>query len=104
MLVPFICTFIVGMGMFLFNVPVSYLNYGIGEGLTKISNAGYALVVAALVSALMASDMGGPINKAAHFFCIDRLTIDMTSKVYQGFMGANIVGIMVPPIAIAMSA
>jgi len=103
MLVPFICTFIVGMGMFLFNVPVSYLNYGIGEGLTKISNAGYALVVAALVSALMASDMGGPINKAAHFFCIDRLSIDMGSKMYQGFMGANIVGIMVPPIAIAMS-
>lgn len=51
----------------------------------------------------MAIDMGGPINKATHYAVLGVLLKDMTNTTAQTLMASNIVGIMVPPVMIALA-
>lgn len=50
----------------------------------------------------MAIDMGGPINKATHYAVLGVLLSDMGNETKQTLLAANIVGIMVPPVCIAL--
>lgn len=54
----------------------------------------------------MAIDMGGPINKATHYAVLAVLTNAIAQGadlvVPEQLMAANIVGIMVPPVMIAL--
>lgn len=104
-IVPLLSVIMVGATMFIGNIPFSMLNIGIAEGINALAvNAKFVIVlIGALVSALMAIDMGGPINKATHYAVLNVLSIHMDDPLYQGLMAANIVGIMVPPVMIALA-
>lgn len=57
------------------------------------------VLLGALLAAMMAIDMGGPVNKAAYAFAIGAFT----DTGIGTFMAAVMVGGMVPPIAIAIA-
>lgn len=103
-IVPLLSVIMIGASMLIVNVPFSFLNIGIEMGIEWLANNAQYLVIllGAIVSALMAIDMGGPINKATHYAVLAVLTSDMQSVVAQELMAANIVGIMVPPVMIAL--
>lgn len=104
---PLTSTLIVGAGMILVNVPLAYVNIGIGSALNFLGSHKLTLLLGAIVSGLMATDMGGPINKAAHYFVLMLVTGAFSGTVDQTYafqmMCANIVGIMTPPIGIALA-
>lgn len=110
LIIPLISTAFVGACMFILNAPFGLLNVYLGIGLQILQEANLILILAALVAALMATDMGGPINKATHYFVLSLVTTalepgaspEMQTLAYQ-LMAANIVGIMVPPVGISIA-
>ncbi|MCQ2956700.1 MAG: fructose-specific PTS transporter subunit EIIC [Mycoplasmoidaceae bacterium] len=75
-IVPLLSVIMIGASMFIANVPFSFINIGIGLGIGSLAeNYSYLLIlIGAIVSALMAIDMGGPINKATHYAVLGYLT------------------------------
>ena len=53
---------------FIFNPLIGLINTGMSNMLTGIANAGFITVLGLILGAMMAIDMGGPINKAAYVF------------------------------------
>ena len=91
---------VIGIIMCLINPVVAAINnwiYGILEGM----GTGSTLVLGALLGGMMATDMGGPLNKAAYAFGIASLA-NQNETGYM-IMAAIMVGGMVPPIAIALA-
>lgn len=110
MIIPIVCSMITVAGMFLLNAPLAFINIGINKLLgVMITVNALIYIVAGLVAALMCIDMGGPINKAAHFFCLSLVTqsdlrpAGFTEQMAWALMAANIVGIMVPPVSISIA-
>jgi len=91
---------IIGLVMCLINPVVGALNAWISNVLMGMSS-GSSVVLGLLLGAMMATDMGGPLNKAAYVFG----TAALAAQNEIGFMimAAVMVGGMVPPIAIALS-
>lgn len=52
----------------IFNPLIGVINSELGIMLARIANAGYLSVLGLVLGAMMAIDMGGPINKAAYLF------------------------------------
>lgn len=110
LIVPTISTFFVGACMFLLNVPFGYINIILGNALMAVQQAGLVVVLGALVAGLMAIDMGGPINKATHYFVLGLVTAalqpnatqEMQTLAYQ-LMAANLLGMMVAPVGISFA-
>lgn len=110
LIVPFVSTIFVGLVMLILNVPFGYINIGFNILLTNLKDAGLVFIVAALVAGLMAIDMGGPINKAAHYFVLGIVTeavqpgapYELQTLAFE-LMAANIIGIMVPPVGISIA-
>lgn len=73
------------------------INNGINNCLINLSGSNRVLLCA-LLGAMMAIDMGGPINKAAYAFAIGVFT----DTGIGSYMAAVMVGGMVPPLAIAL--
>lgn len=98
LVVPLFSTFIVGAFMFfILNTPMSLLNEfleGWLKGLTGIN----AAILGALLAGMMASDMGGPINKTASAFGLAMFAANIFEP-----SAALMVGGMVPPIGIALA-
>lgn len=96
--VPLLSTLIVGAFMFfILNTPVSMLNdflQGWLKGLTGIN----AVLLGALLAGMMASDMGGPINKTASAFGLAMFA----AHIFEP-SAALMVGGMVPPLGIALA-
>ena len=100
---------------FIFNPLIGLINTGLYTGLTSIANAGYITVLGLIVGAMMAIDMGGPINKAAYVFGIGMLSTaaklmengaqisDPAVQACYIAMAYIMVGGMVPPIGIALA-
>ena len=89
--------------MYLINTPLIYVNIGFTNMLTWMGNHPALLIVlCALLGLMMATDMGGPINKAAYVFG----TAMLASQSTEGYviMAAVMAGGMVPPLGIALSA
>ena len=74
------------------------INSAINNWLMNLSGSNRVLL-GALLGAMMAIDMGGPINKAAYAFAIGVFT----DTGIGSYMAAVMVGGMVPPIAIALA-
>ena len=74
------------------------INNGINNCLINLSGSNRVLLCA-LLGAMMAIDMGGPINKAAYAFAIGVFT----DTGIGSYMAAVMVGGMVPPLAIALA-
>lgn len=96
---PVLGLLIVGAIMFFAVDPVfTGVNNFINNWLMSLSGTNMVLL-GALLAAMMAIDMGGPVNKAAYAFAIGAFT----DTGIGTFMAAVMVGGMVPPIAIAIA-
>ncbi len=113
---PLVGIFIIGVLMcMIFNPLIGLINTGLSNMLTGISDAGMITVLGLILGAMMAIDMGGPINKAAYVFGTGMLAT-ATQMMSQGAqssdpavqacymaMAAIMVGGMVPPVGIAVA-
>lgn len=94
---PLLGTVLIGLLMIWINPVVGYLNTGLSNLLSSLGNTS-KLLLSIVLAAMMATDMGGPFNKAAYVFG--------TAAIADGntwIMAAVMIGGMVPPIAIAIS-
>ena len=90
----------VGLVMCAINPIVGALNNWISGVLTGMSS-GSIIALGILLGAMMATDMGGPLNKAAYVFGTAALA--QQNETGWMIMAAVMVGGMVPPIAIALA-
>lgn len=97
-LYPLFGTFLVGALMCLVNPAFGAINTGITNVLTSLGGTS-KILLSVILAGMMATDMGGPINKAAYVFG----TAALTNPDTYWIMAAVMVGGMVPPIAIAIS-
>lgn len=96
-LYPLFGTFLVGALMCLVNPIFGVVNSAVSNGLSSLGQTSQILL-SVVLAAMMATDMGGPLNKAAYVFG--------TAAIADGntwIMAAVMVGGMVPPIIIALS-
>ena len=91
---------VIGVVMCAINPIVGALNAWISGVLTGMSS-GSTIALGIILGAMMATDMGGPLNKAAYVFG----TAALAEQNETGWMimAAVMVGGMVPPIAIALA-
>lgn len=82
--------------IFIIEPPVGYLNTALSEGLNSMSGE-WKVLLGILLGGMMATDLGGPINKAVYVFGV----AGIASGNYD-VMAAVMVGGMVPPLAIAL--
>ena len=98
LLIPVFGLLITGAGMvYVIEPVVGFINTALNNGLKNMSGANIILL-GALLGAMMAVDMGGPVNKAAYVFG----TAQIAAGNYD-IMAAVMIGGMVPPIAIALA-
>lgn len=100
---------------FIFNPLIGLINTGLSEMLKSISAAGMITLLGLLLGAMMAIDMGGPINKAAYVFGTGMLGTasdlmangaTMSDPAVQACyiaMASIMIGGMVPPVGIALA-
>lgn len=101
--IPLFGTLIIGALFWIINIPLIYVNYGFTKFLNILQKESYLSALLGLViGAMMAFDLGGPINKAAYVFSTVSLTQNGTSQATIA-MAASMAGGMVPPIGIALS-
>ena len=99
LIIPLVATTIVGLLMvYLIGPPVTWLNETMSTVLNNLGT-GSAIVLGLVIGAMMAFDMGGPVNKAAYFFA---LGVAETAENWVP-MAAVFVGGMVPPLVIALA-
>ncbi|WP_396612652.1 fructose PTS transporter subunit IIC [Haloferax sp. S1W] len=84
--------------LFVLGVPISIANAGLTQFLSNMQGGSQAIVFGALIGAMMASDMGGPINKVAYVFSVGLISEGVTAP-----MAAVMIAGMVPPIGLALS-
>src|SRR5271157_260616 len=98
LILPFLSTIAVGLLMiYVIAPPVGVLNHAMNDWLNGMRGAN-ALVLGVILGAMMAFDMGGPVNKAAYTFAVGLLA----SKVYTP-MAAVIAAGMTPPLGLALA-
>ena len=100
---------------FIFNPLIGLINTGLSAMLSALAAAGLITLLGVLLGAMMAIDMGGPINKAAYVFGTGMLATasdlmasgaqagDPTVQACYIAMASIMVGGMVPPIGIALA-
>ena len=100
---------------FIFNPLIGMINTGLSNMLTSISDAGFITVLGLILGAMMAIDMGGPINKAAYVFGSGMLATaaqmmadgasssDPAVQACYIAMASIMVGGMVPQVGIALA-
>lgn len=98
LLYPLLGIFIIGVGMnYVVESPIGALNTLLNNGLSSMNGAS-SIVLGLILGAMMAADLGGPINKAAYVFG----TASIAAGNYN-IMAAVMIGGMVPPCAIALA-
>lgn len=98
---PLVTSLVAGLLMYLLlSAPLAWVMTTLQDWLTSMSG-GSALVLGLILGAMMASDLGGPINKAAYLFATAGLSSGAT--VNQEIMAAVIISGMVPPLAMALA-
>ncbi|WOO86461.1 fructose-specific PTS transporter subunit EIIC [Mollicutes bacterium LVI A0039] len=95
--IPLIGAILVGAIMLILAVPVGALNTALTNGLQALENFS-PLLLGAVIGAMMAIDMGGPINKAAYV-----TGTLLLADGNQTFMAAVMAGGMTPPLIIALA-
>ncbi|MGX7112380.1 PTS fructose transporter subunit IIABC [Gemella cuniculi] len=101
-LFPILGTLIMGVLMiFIINAPMASVMEGLKHFIESLNGSG-KFIVGFVVAAMMVIDMGGPINKASYVTGTALLTAAGTAG--SDVMAAVMIGGMVPPLAIAISA
>jgi PTS system fructose-specific IIC component len=99
LILPLISTLAVGLLMiFVIGPPVKAVLNSLEAWLAGMQE-GSALLLGLLLGAMMAFDMGGPVNKAAYTFSVGLLS----SKIYAPMAAVMAAG-MVPPLGLALAA
>ncbi len=113
---PLVGVFCIGVLMvFIFNPLIGLINTGLSNMLTALADKNLLALLGLILGAMMAIDMGGPINKAAYVFGTGMLAT-ASDLIAQGAsqsdsavqacyisMAAVMIGGMVPPIGIALA-
>jgi fructose PTS system EIIBC or EIIC component len=95
LIIPFLATLAVGLLMiYVVGTPVKALMDGLTAWLKSMGSAN-AAVLGLILGAMMAFDMGGPVNKAAYTFSVGLLGSDV-----YGPMAATMAAGMVPPLGL----
>ena len=98
LILPLTSSLVVGLVMFyVVGVPVSAALNALTAWLTGLQT-GSAVVLGLLLGAMMAFDMGGPVNKAAYTFSVGLLASNVTAP-----MAAVMAAGMTPPLGIALA-
>jgi PTS system fructose-specific IIC component len=98
LIIPIVSSTIVGVLMLkVLGVPIADLMVGLGEWL-KTMHTGNSVVLALILGAMIAFDMGGPINKSAFFF-----GAAMIKEGQYGVMGACAAAICTPPLGMGLA-
>ncbi len=98
LLIPLIGTFVVGVVMtFVVGPPAAWLNTTMTTALNNLS-AVSTLLLAIVLGAMMAFDMGGPVNKAAYMFALG-----LTDANNWVPIAAVMIGGMTPPLGVAFA-
>ena len=98
---PLVTSLIAGAVMYLLlGAPLAWVMSALQGWLTSMSGTS-SLVLGLILGAMMASDLGGPINKAAYLFAVGGL--ERGGAVNQEIMAAVIISGMVPPLAMALA-
>lgn len=98
LILPFLSSLIVGLLMiYLIGPPVQGIMNGLTNWLQGLTEAN-AVILGLILGAMMAFDMGGPVNKAAYTFGVGLLG----SNIY-GPMAAIMAAGMTPPLGLALA-
>ncbi len=98
LIIPLFASLITGLVMiYVVGTPVAKIMAGLTAWLQSMGTAN-AVLLGAILGAMMCTDMGGPVNKAAYAFGVALLS----SSVY-GPMAAIMAAGMVPPLAMGLS-
>lgn len=101
-LFPVLGSFIMGILMlFVVNAPMAFIMTSFKNFIEALSG-GEKVILGFVVGSMMAIDMGVPINKAAYVTATALVTTSGTAG--SDVMAASMVGGMIPPLAIALSA
>ncbi|WP_016256521.1 fructose-specific PTS transporter subunit EIIC, partial [Yersinia pestis] len=98
LIIPLVASLIVGLTMiYIVGTPVAKIMTGLTHWLESMGTAN-AVLLGAILGAMMCTDMGGPVNKAAYAFGVALLS----SSVYAP-MAAIMAAGMVPPLAMGLA-
>ncbi|MCC8168144.1 MAG: fructose-specific PTS transporter subunit EIIC [Clostridiales bacterium] len=113
---PLVGIFLISVLMcFIFNPLIGLINTGLSNMLTSLNDMGLITVLGLILGAMMAIDMGGPINKAAYVFGTGMLATasqlmengasssDPAVQACYIAMASIMIGGMVPPVGIALA-
>ena len=99
LILPFLSTLVVGLMMiYVVGPPVKVVLTALSEWLKSMQGTS-ALLLGLLLGAMMAFDMGGPVNKAAYTFGVGLLS----SNIYAPMAAVMAAG-MTPPLGLALAA
>jgi PTS system fructose-specific IIC component len=99
LILPLLSTLIVGLGMvYVIGPPMKVVNTAMTNWLEGLQT-GSAIALGLIMGAMMAFDMGGPVNKAAYTFSVGLLA----SQVYEPMAAVMAAG-MTPPLGLALAA
>lgn len=98
LIIPLVASLITGLVMiYVVGTPVAQIMTGLTNWLQSLGTAN-AVLLGAILGAMMCTDMGGPVNKAAYAFGVALLS----SSVYAP-MAAIMAAGMVPPLAMGVA-
>jgi PTS system fructose-specific IIC component len=98
LILPLLSTLIVGLSLiFVIGPPMKIINEAMTNWLMGLQT-GSAAVLGMILGAMMAFDMGGPVNKAAYAFSVGLLT----SQIYEPMAAVMAAG-MTPPLGLALA-
>lgn len=95
--IPLLGVGLVSLLMYIIGQPIAIASKGLEGWLSSLSG-GNLVLLGIIIGAMMAFDMGGPINKVAFAFCVG-----MLNEGVYGPMAACWIGIMTPPIGLALA-
>ena len=99
LILPVLSTLVVGLMMiYVFGPPVSAILDALTTWLLGMQTSS-AIVLGLILGAMMAFDMGGPVNKSAYAFSVGLLSSDITMP-----MAAVMAAGMTPPLGLALAA
>jgi len=96
-IIPILSALPVGLLMLALNMPIAQIMVSLGEFLEGIQS-GSKILLAMLLGAMIAFDMGGPVNKAAFFF-----GSALIEQRQYSVMGACAAAICTPPLGLGVA-
>jgi fructose-specific phosphotransferase system IIC component len=99
LIIPIVSSTVIGVLMLkVIGIPIADLMSYMGTSLISMNEHHWGLVLAALLGAMIAFDMGGPINKAAFFF-----GAGLIGQGNYTIMGCVAAAICVPPLGLGLA-